>query len=72
MINNRWLRLIAIGLVLLIALLIFLAYTLVDSRKVTALAVSAVEQATGRSLQVSGPVSRPGSMRPDWSRSMAR
>lgn len=57
MVNNRWLRLIAIGLVLLIALLIFLAYTLVDSRKVTALAVSAVEQATGRSLQVSGPVS---------------
>lgn len=57
MIKNRWLRFAAISLALLLLLLAVLAYALVDSRKVTAVAVSALEQATGRSLKVQGPVS---------------
>lgn len=55
--NNRWIR---IGLVVAMAFLLLLgalAYLLVDTRKVTDIAVSTIQHATGRNLKVNGAVS---------------
>ena len=55
--NYRWLRFGLLGFVALLLLIAALAYVMVDSRKVSAVAAAAVERATGRSLKVNGPVS---------------
>ena len=55
--NNRWLRLGLIGVLAVIALVVTLAFVLVDSRKVADVAAAAVEKTTGRRLTLNGPVS---------------
>lgn len=55
--NYRWLRFTLLGGLAVIVIAVALAYTMIDSRKIAALATNAVEQQTGRSLKLNGPVS---------------
>lgn len=55
--NHRWLRVSLLAVLVVVVILMTLAYTMVDSRKVAHLAANIVEQKTGRSLTLNGPVS---------------
>ncbi len=55
--NHRWLRVSLLGIFAIVVILMGLAYTMVDSRKVANLAAKVVEQKTGRTLTLNGSIS---------------